>query len=410
MRRVLTLLGFASLLAVPLTAGAANWPQWRGPNCTGVCEEKGFPTAWGGKDDANILWKVELPKNEESPSSPIVWGDRVYVTTSLRDDHRVTCYQRADGKVLWDTPVPKGPWKKTDSRGGVCAPTPATDGERVYVLFGTAVLAALNCSDGTIAWSVPLEKTSFDVAMGSSPVVYGGAVVLYSGLRERKSNITAFEAKTGKVKWELPLPQMDYSHSTPAFVAVGGKTVMIVSVNRRSEGILGVDPVKGELLWRAPGDGETASPAVGSGMVYCDSARGGGGYCLELSKTAGATEVALKWRLPSVNMDLSSPLIVGDCLYRLGGGGWLNCLKLDDGQKLYTQKLEGAHSWVSPVATADGLVYFASAGKSYVLQSGPEFKVVATSNLNDAIHASPAFSDGMIFLKGRKNLYCIGKK
>jgi outer membrane protein assembly factor BamB len=412
MRRLLPALSGCACIGILVQAAtAANWPQWRGPNCTGVTEEKGFPTTWGGKDKANILWKVELPKNEESPSSPIVWGDRVFVTTSLKDDgHRVTCYARSGGKLLWDTPIEKGPWKKTDPRGGVCAPSPCTDGEHVFALFGTAVLAALDCSDGRIVWKRPLELTSFDVAMGSSPVLFGDTVILYSGLRNKESNLTAFEKKTGNAKWVLKFPQVDFGHTTPAFATIGGKTQLIVSVNRRSAGIIGVDPAKGELLWSAPGDGETASPAIGSGVVYCDSARGGGGYAVDLAKIGDAKEVPNKWKLASVNMDLSSALIAGECLYRLGGGGWLNCLKLENGEKLYSQKLDGAHSWVSPVLTGDDLIYFASAGKSYVIESGPAFKVVATNDLGDAIHASPAFSDGMIFLKGRKNLYCIGKK
>ena len=407
-RRLLTLC--ATLILAAHAAIAANWPQWRGLAATGVTKEKGFPVTWGGKDNANILWKAELPKNDDSPSSPIVWGNRVYVATTLREDHRVTCYQRADGKMLWSTPVEKGPWKKTDQRGGWGAPTPATDGERVYALFGTAILAALNCADGKKVWSRPLEHYSFDVAMGSSPIVYEGSAVLFSGLTKKDSNITAFERETGKVKWKLELPKIGFGHSTPAITAIAGKPRLIVAANRRSTGILGVDPAKGELLWSAPGDGETASPAIGANMAYCDSGRGGGGYALDLTKTVGASEVVLKWKLSSVNQDLGSPIIVGDHIYRMGSGGWLNCLELATGKKVCSKKLDGAYSWVSPVATADGLIYFACAGRSYVVRSGPTCEILAVNDLPDRNHASPAFSDGTIFLKGRKHLYCIGRK
>jgi len=375
-----------------------------------VTEEKGFPTTWGGKENVNIRWRAELPKNSDSQSSPIVWGDRVYVTTTLREAHRVTCYARSDGKRLWDMPVEKGPWKKTDTRGGWSAPTPATDGERVYALFGTAILAALNCADGKKVWSRPLEHYNFDVAMGSSPILYGDAVILFSGLTKKDSNLTAFDKKTGKVEWKLELPKIGFGHSTPAITAVGGKAQLIVSANRRSTGILGIDPLEGKLLWAAEGNGETASPAIGSNMVYCDSGRGGGGYALDLTKAIGASQVPLKWQLSSVSQDLSSPIIVGDYIYRMGSGGWLNCLKLATGEKVYTHKLAGAHSWASPAATGDGLIYFATPGKSYVIQSGPAFKILATNQLPDPNYASPAFSDGMVFLKGRRYLYCIAKK
>ncbi len=109
-------------------------------------------------------------------------------------------------------------------------------------------------------------------------------------------------------------------------------------------------------------------------------------------------------------MELSSAVIAGDLVYRLGGNGTLTCLKLDTGQKVYSERLEGVHSWVSPVATGDGLVYCASAGKSCVIKGGPAFEIVGRGDLGDAIHASPAFSDGMIFLKGRKFLFCVGGK
>lgn len=396
---------------------AANWPQWRGPTSTGISTEKGFPTQWGGKDRTNVLWEAELPENDDSQSSPIVWGDRVYVTTSLQENHRVTCYAArpvkggtADGKRLWDTPVPKGPWKKTDTRGGWGAPTPCTDGQRIFALFGTAILAALNCSDGKIVWSRPLDHTHFDVAMGSSPILHGDTVIVYSGLTERDSNLTAFDKASGEVKWKLALPKVGFGHCTPAFATVDGQLQLIVSAHQRETGILGVDPTTGRLLWSAPGDGETSSPAIGSGMVYCDSGRGGGGYALELAETKGKTEVPLKWKLDRVRPELSSPIIVGNHLYRLGAGGVLTCRALATGEEVYAQKLLGAHSWVSPVATADGLIYLASSGKSHVVRAGSTLTIVATSELPDPNHASPAFSDGMIFLKGRKHLYCIARR
>jgi outer membrane protein assembly factor BamB len=386
---------------------AGNWPQWRGPSATGHTDERSLPITWGGKDGANVLWKAKLSDGDDARSSPIVWGERVYVTTTKGFAHRVGCYGRADGRLLWHTPIEPGPLQKSDYRmGGVSAPTPATDGRRVYVVFGTAVMAALSCDDGKVVWSAPLAKYAFDVAIGSSPIVWGDSVILFSGLTDKQSNLAAFDGQTGQVKWETVWPEVGFGHSTPAFATVGGQVQLIVSVNDKKAGVRGVDPASGKLLWSGPGDGETASPAVGADAVYCDSGRGGGGYTVDLPK-AGAASVPLKWSLRRVPMELGSPIVVGGHVYRLGAGGKLLCLRLRDGEEAGRQELPGASRWASPVATPEGRLYYATAGKSYVIQAGPKCEILAVNDLGDPEDASAAVSDGMIFLKGRKHLFCI---
>jgi outer membrane protein assembly factor BamB len=405
----------AVMLAQP--ARADNWPQWRGPSATGACAEKDLPLTWGGKEGANVAWKADLGDVDEGHSSPIVWGDRVYVTASKKFDHRVLCFAVADGKLLWQTPVEPGPFKKDNYRNGnASSPTPATDGKRVYALFGTAAWAAVDCADGKVVWQGPLEKTAFDVCLGSSPVLCEGLLVLLSGLVDGKSNLTGFDPATGKAKWATPLPKVGYTHSTPATVTVGGKTQLVCTVNQKDAAILGVDPASGRILWSAPGDGDTASPAVGSGMVYGDSGRGGGGFALDLPKpddkpeAGAAVKVPLKWQLRMVPMDLGSPTIVDQFIYRVGGGSRLLCMKLQDGAKAYEDKLTGAGGWACPVATADGRLYFATAGVSYVIQAGGEFKVLAKNDLGEPSQASPAVANGKIYLRSKKSLFCIGGK
>ena len=392
-------------------ARCGDWPQWRGPKATGVCREKDLPLSWGPKEGAGVLWKAKLPDSDDANSSPIVWRDRVFVTTTKGAGHRVACFRASDGKGLWQTRIAAGPRRPKDTRGGGLAdPTPATDGQRVYVLFGTAVLAAMNFDDGKIAWKQPLKKHAFDVTTGSSPILAGGSLILFSGLTDKTSNITAYDPKTGRVKWETPLPKIGFGHSTPAITSVGGRLQLIVSVNDKAAGLLGVDPASGKILWSAPGDGETASPAVGSDMIYCDSGRGGSdGYAVDLTKAAAGGQIALKWKLSKPSQELSSPIIMGKYLYRLGSGGKLLCRKLADGSEVYRKRLDVTSRWASPIATADGRIYFATAGKSVVIQAGPTFKTLAVNDLGDASHASPAFSNGRIFLKGRKYLYCIAK-
>jgi outer membrane protein assembly factor BamB len=313
--------------------------------------------------------------------------------------------------------VAPGPYKKDGYRNGnVASPTPATDGKRVYALFGTAAWAAVDYADGKVIWEGPLEKTAFDVCLGSSPVLCDGLLILLSGLTDGKSNLTGFDPATGKAKWATPLPKVGYTHSTPAIVTVGAKTQLVCTVNQKDAAILGVDPATGRILWSAPGDGDTASPAVGGGVVYADSGRGGGGFAIDLPKpddkaeAAAAVQVPLKWQLRLVPMDLGSPTIFDQFIYRVGGGSRLLCMKVQDGSKVYEDKLTAASPWACPVVTADGRLYFATAGVSYVIQAGAEFKVLAKNDLGEPSQASPAVANGKIYLRSKKSLFCIGGK
>ena len=160
------LLAVTSLLVAPARSLAGDWPQWRGPTTLGYTDEKGLPVRWDGKTGENVLWKAEIPKCHNPFSSPIVSNGRVFVMWSLAQppEHHLTCYDKADGKKLWDTVVPPGKFILTDLRGGYGAPTPCADGERVYVVFGSAVVAALDFG-GKLLWRKELQKINFDVAI-----------------------------------------------------------------------------------------------------------------------------------------------------------------------------------------------------------------------------------------------------
>src|SRR5271165_6321074 len=208
---------------------AGDWPGWRGPTGMGQSDARDLPLTWGGKDQANVLWKAPLFDNadklrrDQNQSSPVVWGDRVFVTasvwppgTSPKDypEHHILCFRASDGKRLWDTQVPPGPWRLSDLRGGYTAPTPATDGERVYVLFGSAVFAALDF-EGKLIWRKDIVPHAFDVAIGLSPVLYGHTVLLLCDHTQKSSTLLAFDKKTGDLKWEKKRPHASWTHSTP---------------------------------------------------------------------------------------------------------------------------------------------------------------------------------------------------
>jgi outer membrane protein assembly factor BamB len=421
MRPVLPLAGVTLLLTATAVLGA-DWPSWRGPTGQGVSDEKDLPLTWGAKDDANVLWKVPLPgveataTQDKNQSSPIVVKGRVFITTSYwpkgvkpgdeYPEHHVTCYQAADGKQLWDKTVPHGPWKLSDLRGGYTVATPCADAERVYVVFGSSVIAALDF-DGKMVWRKEIKPFDFDVTVGSSPIVYEDMILYQCDQVNKSSRLIAFDRKTGDVKWEEKRPKQNFSHSTPVLAKIKGKTQLLLAA---SNALQGVDPADGKLLWWCDAQGDTVSPVYGGGVVYLDSGRGSTGVAVDPTGEGDVTKTNLKWKVSQVPEGFSSPVIVGAYVYRVHNPGILKCWKLENGEEAVKERLAGVATAASPVATADGRIYFASAGKSYVIKAGAQPEILATNDLGDGGEASPAVADGRIFLKGRQYLFCIGKK
>lgn len=404
-------------------AGAGDtWPAFRGPTGQGHTDEKDLPLTWGGKDNANVLWKAPLPgsdgkaKFDHNQSSPIVWKDRIFlimvywpegVAATEYPEHHVACYSTADGKKLWDTTVQPGPWLLKDLRGGYSAPTPATDGERLYVLFGSSVLAALDF-DGKLLWRKEVAPFAWDVAIGTSPVVYQDTVlVLNDGNKPDISRLMAFDTKTGAVKWEQKRPKSGWSHSTPILIDVKGKPQLVVAA---SNAVQGLNPGDGTMLWWADNAGDVPTPAFGGGLVYSESGRGGPGIAIEPTGEGNVTK-AIKWKTAPIPEGYSSPTIAGDYVYRVHNPGILKCFKLATGEVAFSERLpQGVHASASPVVTPDGKLFFAGGGKSVVIPVGPKFESLATNDLGDGGAASPAVAGGRLYIKGFKNLYCIGKK
>ena len=403
----------------PIPTIRADWPGWRGPTGQGFCAESNLPMTWS-KDGTNVLWKVRLPGHEgknrqdQNQSSPIIVKNSVVITTSFwpegvepgknQPEHRVAGFNFDTGKLLWETPIKPGPWKLTDLRGGYSAPTPASDGERIFAVFGSSVLAALDL-DGKPLWRVELTPFDFDVAFGSSPVLFGDKVILQCDGVRKSSRLVAFDRKTGDVRWEKKRPGNDFSHSTPTLATVGGKRQLLVAA---SNALQGIDPDDGSVLWSCAGRGDTASPVHGEGVVYLDSGRGGQGIAVDPNGVGDVTKSHLKWQFKMAE-GLSSPVIVVGHLFRLHSPGVLACRNLKDGSVVYSERLTDVSTAASPIATADGMLYLASAGKSYLVKASPKFEVAATNDLGDASNASAAVSAGRIVLKGRQYLYCIGK-
>jgi outer membrane protein assembly factor BamB len=406
---------------------AGDWPQFRGPTGLGYTTETELPVSWSGASGENVLWKS--PLTGEGHASPIVRGERVFVCTvrwgpDVKDrtrvipEHHVLAYSARDGRPLWDTLVPPGPWLRDDFRsgpgGGYAAPTPCTDGRLVFAVFGSSVIAALDF-EGKIAWRKEIIPYTFDVTIGSSPILFGDTVILLCAMAKKQdSRIVGFEKASGAVRWETPLPETSFGHSTPIVIDVRGQPQMVIAAGGMStapEALQSFDPATGKRIWWCEGSGEAASPAFGAGILYADSGRGGPGRAIDPTGEGNVTATHVRWKVPQVPEGIGSPIIVDGRIYRLHEPGVLKCWQAADGRQVAAQRLEGVTTtWASPIADAASRVFFASAGKSFVIQAGPEPRIIATNDLGDPNHASPAVAGGRMYLLGTKSLYCIGRK
>jgi outer membrane protein assembly factor BamB len=396
------------LLAASATLVAADWPQFRGPTGLGYTEETDLPLTWNAKTGESIAWQVPLPPSDNAYSSPIVSGGRVFVTCASNEPltQRVLCFSHEDGKQLWESVIEPGPLLLKDLRGGYAASTPCADGRRVFVVFGSAVIAALDF-DGKLIWRKDLANHAFDVALGSSPILFKDTVILDCDQTGKTSSIIAFDQATGAVRWEAKRPEMGFAHSTPVIIDVAGQSQMLVSA---SGALQSLDPATGKILWWCAAQGDASSPALGGGLVFSDSGRGGKAVCIDPTGTGEVTRTHLKWTFPQIPEGLSSAIIVGDRVWRTHNPEILKGIMLASGQLALSERLPGISTWASPFATPDGRIYFASAGKSYVIRAADKLEVLATNEIGEEARASAAVSNGSIFIRSPKKLYCIRKK
>ena len=424
----LAVLTFAiGLVDGQLAHSADDWPQFRGPTGLGYTDEKNLPVEWDIKTGKNVLWKSALVG--QGHASPIVSGGRLFVCTarwpeSVRErekvipEQHVLCYRTSDGKLLWDTPVPPGPWVRNDFRsgpgGGYACPTPTTDGRRVYCVFGSAMLAALDF-DGKLVWHKAIVPYDFDVTVGGSPILYGENVLMFCPMTAPKdSALVAYDKQSGEQRWRAPLPGTGFGHSTPVLIAAGGKPQLLAlagGMDMSPQGLQALDPRDGKRLWWCGGGGESASAAYASGIACFDSGRGSALRAVGVDGAGDVTKTHLRWTAPGASGTLSSPIIVDRFVYRLSSAGVLKSLSLADGKPVQTLRLDGlTTTWASPVADPNGRIYFANAGKSFVIQSGEKLKILAVNDLGDSNHPSPAVADDCLYLVGAKQVFCVGTK
>jgi outer membrane protein assembly factor BamB len=402
-----------------LHAGAArgdDWTGWRGPQGTGVTREKDFPTSWNVKTGENIVWKAAL-ENVTGHSSPIVYGDKVFLTTSVRQNqqqqdrkeipsHHLRCFSAADGKLLWQTEI--APGKENAGQDIYAAPTPVTDGKAVYCWFGSAVAAAVDL-DGKLLWRAE-QAGPYKVNPGicSSPALFGDTVLLLCDQGSGSGWLRALDKKTGQVAWEKKREKTSITNASPILVDLSGKPQLVVQASDRLEGL---DPHNGEPLWWCKATGFGASPAIGDGMVYCDSGKDESGLAVRLGGQGDVSATHVAWQADKILSQYQSAVICRGIVFHANKPGIIRALELKSGKELAVIRAPGVATVCSPVATAGDCVYFASADKTYVVSAVEKPKILAASDLSAGGNsASAAFANGKIFIRGDGALFCIGNK
>ena len=402
-----SLVSLAACLAPP-EVRAENWPGWRGPQGNAVSSESNLPVEWSA--DKNVRWKAEIAG--KGFSSPVVWGDRVFVTSAFEHGLRraVYCLDRRDGKSLWSAEVEHDDPEVASSMTGHAASTPATDGKRLVVFFGNAGVVCYDL-DGRKLWQRNVGQFESELGLASSPRIIGECVYLvcdHDGDRFQTfdSFLLCLDLATGKTVWKTDRPGLFRSWSSPLAVpAADGKLELIV--NAQDE-LRAYDPQTGRQLWSLPGmtGWVTPSPVFGQGLIFAVSGKDGPVLSVRPGGQGDVSETHLAWRKPG-GPYVCSPVLYDGHLYVHNELGILTCFDAATGDVKYRQRL-GGRFFASSVA-GDGKIYLTDdAGITHVVAAGANFKLLASNELGDYSLASPAISQGNLFLRSERFLFCIG--
>jgi outer membrane protein assembly factor BamB len=412
-------------------ACAENWPGWRGPAGQGHSAEQNLPLKWSATQ--NVRWKVALP--DAGNSTPVIWGQRIFVTQAsektrwppaggggpaVAGRRSLLCLRRSDGKLLWQKDVLYKEPESTHPTNPFCSASPTTDGERVVVSFGSAGMFCYDC-DGKELWKKDLGKLEHIWGNASSPVLYKELAILWCGPGERQF-LLAVNKKTGKEVWRHKEPggvsglgankSWVGSWSTPLIARVGSEDQLILSV---PEKVKGFDPRTGKELWFCSGLGKLvySSPLYANGIVVAMSGFYGPALAVKVGGRGDITKNRL-WHHTTRNPQrIGSGVILGDHIYMVEESGAPHCFELTTGKEVWDKqaaKRPGGSTWSSLVAAGGRLYSVDRNGTTHVLAAQPKYALLASNRLGEHTDASVAVSNGEVFVRTHKHLWCIGEK
>lgn len=426
----------ATMASVGALWAGPNWPGWRGADSSGVSDESALPVAW--TPTSGIAWKTPIPGRAHS--SPIVWGDRIFLTTAIEGDvipdhtplkhviegsewrspdatggnkrhtFQVLAVDAKTGKILWTRTSYEGPvYDDRHSRGSYAAPTPVTDGARVYAYFGSEGLYAYRF-DGTPVWNRKLGNVAgLSVGVSTSPVLFGNLVIIQADEDNGDTSfIAAIDGTTGRDVWRVARPKMPISWATPLLTSAGGRPELVTTTDTR---IVAYDPRTGRELWSEPGLESYAvpSPVAAGNMVIIAT---GNPKKITIGLRLGAVpegQARRVWEYRKGSAYVVSPTAYGDQVYITSDGGIMTALDAKTGALIY----EGGRPPVastfmsSPVAYAGHLFMTNEEGDTFVITAGTTHAVVRTNSVGEPVFASPALANGTVYIRGLKHLFAI---
>lgn len=439
-----------SIIAVALCLGfssvaySQNWPSFRGQNGTGVGDGNAPPTTWDTAKSTNILWKTPIPGLGHS--SPIIWGDRIFVTTAVsssansqfvhltetgdsaednsKHSFRVYCLNRNTGSIIWEKAIYEGPPKvKRHVKASYANPTPATDGKHLVVSFGSE---GLYCFDlgGKLLWKQDLgvldggwsSGPDFHWGFGSSPIIYKDLVIAQCDT-QNQAFVAAYNLSTGKLVWKTPREE-DSSWSTPTIYEGKNGTELITSGTKYYRGY---DPLTGKELWRmADGvDVKIPTPIATNDLYFL----GGGSsnarhafYVVRAGvkgeiKPADANANSIAWQSSQIRPHIVTPIVYKDYLYVCTDNGIVSQYEAKTGEPTFRARLGSGGSFSASPVAADGKLYFVSEdGDVFVLKAGTTFELLARNAMGEVVMATPAIAGKMIVIRGQNHLFGIGAK
>jgi outer membrane protein assembly factor BamB len=396
---------FGWLASAP--AHAANWPQWRGPNGDGISLETNAPVKWSATE--NVAWKTPIPG--EGHSSPVIWGDSVFLTTALpsTQERLLLRLDTRTGKTLWQRTVVKAAAEYIHRENSLASSTPVTDGERVFTSFQNGKRVDLQCYDfeGRRGWSVQPLEFKGEHGYSYTPVIYGD-LLIFDCRQEGEAALLGLDKRTGKIRWRVEPSRRRISHITPLLVNDGRRQQIIVS---GSDETRGVNPDTGETIWscRGPSDVAVAGLSYGEGLVFVTA-----GYpdrtrmAVRVDGSGDVTDTHVAWKSRRQVTYVPSPVYHDGHFYSVLDEGILCCFDAKTGETVWDQRLGGRFR-SSLVLVGDHGYATNDKGVTTVFRATPKgFESVAENDLKEFCYSTPAIADGRIYLRTGKNLYCIG--
>lgn len=428
MRRILPCTLTVSLALTGVVA-AENWPQWRGPDGQGISAETRLPSEWGpGK---NVAWKTALPHGY---SSPIVWGDRIFLTTAIEGEvvpgvvpesvrikqphpdsvsgdrkHtlKLLALDTASGRIVWEQTAYEGPvFDARHRRSTFAGPTATTDGRMVYAYFGPEGLYAYDLA-GKLAWKVVEKFHTLGLGTGTSPVLFKNLVIVQRDEDEKTSVVAAYDKATGKEAWKTQRP-VQISWSTPVLVNAGNRTELVTN---GSEHVIAYDAATGKELWRTRGVDSNAihTPLIGKGLVLVTA-----GFpakrTLAIRTGDQPDDKRIAWEYTKGTGYVLSNILYGDHVYLSTDNGIITCLEAATGKVVYEggRPPKPTHFMGSAVAYNGMVAMTSEDGDTFLLKAGPRYEIVRTNTVDEPVYSSLALANGRIYIRGEKHLFAIG--